>query len=223
MKLTVEQISEIDSYIKTFNIDYYELKQEFLDHMICSVEAILEKNQISLNDAIIVAKKDFQPLGFRGIMEERQAELRKQYKKEHWNSIKDFFKFPQIVGSFTLIVSIYLLLNFFSNALVVGTILYLVGFLLVLLENFKLFKLRKKQKQKILRVETFLNEKFLLVMMIPQTFFNGINIFKDTIDSNHFIIKTIVTLILTYCFLSLFVFRKLAKNEITVVNRLYFS
>lgn len=223
MKLTVEQISEIDSYINTFNIDYYELKQEFLDHMICSVEAILDEKQISLSDAILEAKKDFQPLGFRGIKEERQAELRKQYKKEHWNSIKDFFKFPQIVGSFTLIVSIYILLNFFSNALVVGTILYLLGFVLVFLENFKLFKLRKKEKQKILRVETFLNEKLTVVMMIPQMFFNGINIFKDTIDSNHFVIKVIVSLILTYCFLSLFVFRKLAKNEIAVVKRLYFS
>jgi fatty acid desaturase len=156
-------------------------------------------------------------------MEERQAELRKQYKKEHWNSIKDFFKFPQIVGSFTLIVSIYILLNFFSNALAVGMFIYLTGFVLISIESFKLFKLRKKEKQKILRVETFLNEKLLIVMMIPQVFFNGIIPFKDTIDSNHFIIKIIVALILTYCFLSLFVFRKLAKNEIAVVNRLYFS
>jgi hypothetical protein len=223
MKLTTDQISKIDTYINTFNIDYYELKQEFLDHMICSVEAILDEKHLSLDEAILEAKKHFQPLGFRGIMEERKAELRKQYKKEHWNSIKDFFKFPQIVGSFTLIVSIYILLNFFSNALAVGMFIYLTGFVLISIESFKLFKLRKKEKQKILRVETFLDEKLLIVMMLPQLFFNGINFFKDEIDSNHFSIKIIVTLILTYCFLSLFVFRRLAKTEIAVINRLYFS
>lgn len=223
MKLTAKQISEIDSYINTFNIDYYELKQEFLDHMVCSVEAILDQKQIDLKEAIIEAKLDFQPLGFRGIMEERQAELRKQYKKEHWNSIKDFFKFPQVVGTISLFISFYIVLGLFLNALKVGNILIIIGFGFMFFEFIKLYKLRKKEKQLLLRVETFLSEKLMLATILPQSFFNFFNGFKGSLDVNNSIIKIIVSLVLTYSFLSLIVFTKVARKEIYEVKRLYFS
>lgn len=78
--------------------------------MICSVEAILTEKEISLKDAIQLAKTYFEPLGFEGIMEERQRELRKKFSIAHWNSIKEFFKFPQIVFSIVLFTSFYFVL-----------------------------------------------------------------------------------------------------------------
>ena len=45
MKLTAEQITYIENYIKSFDIKYYEVYMEILDHMILSVEAILEENK----------------------------------------------------------------------------------------------------------------------------------------------------------------------------------
>ena len=45
MKLTKEQITYIENYIKSFDIKYYEVYMEILDHMILSVEAILEENK----------------------------------------------------------------------------------------------------------------------------------------------------------------------------------
>ena len=45
MKLTAEQITYIENYIKSFDIKYYEVYMEILDHIILSVEEILEENK----------------------------------------------------------------------------------------------------------------------------------------------------------------------------------
>ena len=73
MKLTEEQITYIENYIKSFDIKYYEVYMEILDHMILSVEAILEENkEITFEDAVLKAKVDgFGKKGFRGMMDEK--------------------------------------------------------------------------------------------------------------------------------------------------------
>ena len=59
MKLTEEQITYIENYIKSFDIKYYEVYMEILDHMILSVEAILEENkEIVFEDAVLRAKME---------------------------------------------------------------------------------------------------------------------------------------------------------------------
>ena len=56
MKLTEEQITYIENYIKSFDIKYYEVYMKILDHMILSVEAILEENKDKLDDPAVIAK-----------------------------------------------------------------------------------------------------------------------------------------------------------------------
>ena len=54
MKLTEEQITYIENYIKSFVIKYYEVYMEIFYHMILSVEAILEENkEITYEDAVL--------------------------------------------------------------------------------------------------------------------------------------------------------------------------
>ena len=43
MKLNDEQVNYIEKYIQWYDIKYYEIYMEILDHMILSVEAILEE------------------------------------------------------------------------------------------------------------------------------------------------------------------------------------
>ena len=83
MKLTAKQISYIENYIKSFDIKYYEVYMEILDHMILSVEAILEENnEISFEDAVLKAKVEgFGKKGFNGMMNEKQKDLSKQMER----------------------------------------------------------------------------------------------------------------------------------------------
>ena len=60
MQLNNNHITYIENYIKGFDIKYYEVYMEILDHMILSVEEILEENkEISFEDAVVRAKKQF--------------------------------------------------------------------------------------------------------------------------------------------------------------------
>lgn len=223
MKLNNKQKAVIEDYLDTFGIKYYELKQEFLDHMICSVESIITEKQIGLNEAIRIAKNDFEPLGFRGIIGERQNELKKYYRKVYFNSIKGFFKFPQILLSLFLFISFYCILNLYSNALKGAIILNLMGVFLIIIESVKLFKLRKKENQIVLRTDKFLSYNISIVMMLPQSLLNFINGFKESLDMENIIVKIILAIVLVYSFLSVIVFKKLAKKEIQEVRKLYYA
>ena len=102
MKLTEEQITYIENYIKSFDIKYYEVYMEILDHMILSVEAILEENkEITFEDAVLKAKVDgFGKKGFRGMMDEKLKLAQNQARKQNNKMIKEYFTFPKIVTAF---------------------------------------------------------------------------------------------------------------------------
>ncbi len=70
MKLTEKQITYIENYIKSFDIKYYEVYMEILDHMILSVEDLLDNNkEVTFEEAVVKAKVEgFGKKGFRGMM-----------------------------------------------------------------------------------------------------------------------------------------------------------
>ena len=191
--------------------------------MICSVEAILNEKEISLKDAIQLAKRDFEPLGFVGIMEERQREWRKKFSKAHWNWIKEFFKFPQIVFSIVLFISFYFVLENFNNSLKTAYSINLILVPFLIIEFIKLYRLRKKQGQLLLRTETFLSNNIMLALVLPQMSLNILNGFKESLDMNNILLKIVISIVLVYSFLSIVVFRKMAISEIKEVKKLYFS
>ena len=117
MKLTEEQITYIENYIKSFDIKYYEVYMEILDHMILSVEAILEENkEITFEDAVLKAKVDgFGKKGFRGMMDEKLKLAQNQARKQNNKMIKEYFTFPKIMMTIAVFVGFFLFLMLFDD------------------------------------------------------------------------------------------------------------
>ena len=155
MKLNDQQIAYIENYIKRFDIKYYEIYMEILDHMILSVVAILEKDkEIVFEDAVIQAKVEgFGKKGFRGIMDERVQILNKIYKKKYWILIKDYFKFPQIVLTIIIFTLFFVGTNLFkTNPRIILFPVFIIVFYVLIDWLRVIYKFGKKKKLKLIYI-----------------------------------------------------------------------
>ena len=59
IKLTKEQITYIDDYLKHHKVNYWDIRIELLDHIVTTVEEKLTKG-ISFDDAMIEVHKSFE-------------------------------------------------------------------------------------------------------------------------------------------------------------------
>ena len=116
MKLSKEQITYIENYIKQKDINYYEIYMEILDQMILSVEELLEKNpSTNFEEAVLIAKVEgFGIKGFRGLLREKLKLAQKQARKDNLKRIKEHFTFPKVFLTLSVFVCYYLFLNLFK-------------------------------------------------------------------------------------------------------------
>ena len=106
MKLTKEQITYIDDYLKHHKVKYWDIRIELLDHIVTTVEEKLD-NGISFDDAMIEVHKSFgNPMkmfwnsgieygifvnsdGYKDLIQIKREQLNKQYRNIYF---KEFFK-----------------------------------------------------------------------------------------------------------------------------------
>ena len=215
MKLTTEQINYIENYIKSFNIKYYEVYMEILDHIILSVEEILEENAaITFEDAVLKAKiEGFGKDGFRGMMDEKLKSAQKQARKQNNKMIKEYFTFPKIVMTLTVFIGYFLFLQFFDDPrkahAIIATVLIFFG-----LSQYLYFKKFQKIKSFYILKTHLLNFASMLLFPIYQLS-NTILIYgKDSIDFNHFLIRLFMTTVFTFLLISLLVYIEIRKKTI---------
>lgn len=215
MKLTAKQISYIENYIKSFDIKYYEVYMEILDHMILSVEAILEENnEISFEDAVLKAKVEgFGKKGFKGMMNEKLQLAQKQARKENNKMIKEYFTFPKIMMTIAVFVGYFLFLIFFDEPrkvhAIISTALMIFGF-----SQYLYFKKFQKIKNFYILKTHMLNFASMLLFPIYQLS-NTILIFgKESIDFDHILTRLFMTIVFTFLWISLFVYIEIRKRTI---------
>ncbi|UGS21138.1 hypothetical protein [Flavobacterium cyclinae] len=215
MKLTAKQISYIENYIKSFDIKYYEVYMEILDHMILSVEAILEENnEISFEDAVLKAKVEgFGKKGFKGMMNEKQKQAQIQARKLNNKMIKEYFTFPKIVMTLSVFVGYLLFLECFEDPrkvhAIISTALMFFGF-----SQYLYFKKFQKIKNFYILKTHMLNFASMLLFPIYQLS-NTILIFgKESIDFDHILTRLFMTIVFTFLWISLFVYIEIRKRTI---------
>jgi hypothetical protein len=215
MKLTVEQIIYIENYIKRFNIKYYEVYMEILDHMILSVEAILANDSdISFEDAVLKAKVEgFGKNGFRGMMDERLKLAQKQARKENNKMIKEYFTFPKIVMTLTVFVGYFLFLQFFEDPKLANLLsISVVGFLSIF-QIIHTYKYRKIDEMHLLKYQILTQMYSFSFATLNIT--NGLNILgKETIDFNHILMRLFMTTVFTFSVISLLVYIEIRKKTV---------
>ena len=215
MKLTEEQITYIENYIKSFDIKYYEVYMEILDHMILSVEAILEENkEITFEDAVLKAKVDgFGKKGFRGMMDEKLKLAQNQARKQNNKMIKEYFTFPKIMMTLSVFVGYFIFLGFFDDPRkahgIISSALMFFGF-----SQYLYFKKFQKIKNFYILKTHLLNFASILLFPIYQLSNSFLIFGKESIDFDHFLTRLFMTIVFTFLLISLLVYIEIRKKTI---------
>jgi hypothetical protein len=224
MKLSNEQTTYIENYIASFDIKYYEIYMEILDHLILGVEAILEEGKtISFEDAVVKAKVEgFGKLGFRGMMDEKVKNFNARNRKLFNLQIKSYFNFPRIMATIDAFVLYFLLLSLFEKPQIIHLIVIISIVVLGILQLVPFIKYRKKESLYVLKTESF----FLYFnLLLAGTYVNNglVLLGKEIIDFNSLYIKFLMSIIFTYTLLSYFVFMKIRKTTLSELKQQIFA
>jgi hypothetical protein len=145
-KLTKEEIQFIDNYLVKNEVKYWDVRTELLDHIILATEAKINNEGISFNEGLLEIHEEFgnklghfkspsfeQRLyysnkGFKKFTLEKQKEIGKKYRRQHWQGLKELFLSPKFLFEYVLFgICFYLcFLNFTKITLVVGLIILMI-------------------------------------------------------------------------------------------------
>lgn len=116
MKLTGEQIQQIDDYIFSCGIKWVDVRAELVDHFATSLENKLEENpKLDFKQAIVNEHKSFSDVGFKKLLEIKKKAVEKQFYKQVFKHLKSFFKLPKVIISILVFYVLTLIMNYISN------------------------------------------------------------------------------------------------------------
>ncbi len=200
MKLTKEQIADIKAFISKRGIAYLDVQMEVLDHVASQVEEKLTDNpNLSFDTALKQTHASFGIFGFSVIEDSIVNTLGKKYRNIFWSNFLMCFNLKHILlvifGGF-LLYQLQVLLNdnqYFMTIWLIA-IIALVGFLVIIILNFKPYK-------KLLVYRTSIMY-FVFMGSFLQIFNYAIKSTSNTlicgIYSNFFITSTLLVLFIIY-------------------------
>ena len=212
MQLTKEQILYIEDYIKGFDIKYYEIYMEILDHMILSVEAILEQNkEIVFEDAVLKAKiEGFGKKSFKALVKERKEFLNKKNARNYGKAIKYFFSFPKILFTISVFFGFYLFIGVFESSKKVTLCGILCLLAIAFSQLYYWYKYRKIEQFKLIKNHFYAYGINSVSMWMY--FINFID--NDSEYLNHYSVKLFFTVCFVMSLFSLLIFIEVRKKTI---------
>ena len=152
MKLKESQIEKLYLFIRQHFVEYYDLQTELVDHLANAIETQWQTNpKRTFHEALQIEFKKFGIFGFSDVVQERHVALEKMYRKIVWSHFKTFFKLPQILGTFSAVGILYMLLkiSFHKEIIFISLLLFLlVVFFVELVRNAKKMKKRNQETGK---------------------------------------------------------------------------
>jgi len=147
LKLSKNQIQQIDDYIFSCGIEWFDVRMELVDHFANSLEKIIEENPTLIFKQLIVDEhKKFSIVGFKKLLETKTKAVEKQFYKQVFTHLKTFFKLPKVIISVSVFYVLTLIMNYVSNKeyffMGLTTSLFLVVIVL-------LFRIKAKKRTKI--------------------------------------------------------------------------
>ena len=151
MKLTELQIQELYTFTKKKGIDYIDLQDELVDHLVCAIDDKLADNpSLTFEKVFQTEYKKFGIFGFDGILMERSKQLEKKALRLFLNDILGFFKIPKIFFTICLFSIFYYLMSFNYLVEIVYYSVGLSSFTFLVYTLFIRFKDLKKVSSKYL-------------------------------------------------------------------------
>lgn len=177
MELSKEQLLQIDNYIFSCGIKYYDVRAEIVDHFANILEEKLVQNpDLDFKKEIENIHKKFSGKGFSNLLKQKTTSVIKQFYKQSFRYLISFFRLPKIIFSIILIYALFLLMNLFEDKGVYFTILTGFGFLLVIIIFFQIYMNKKKKKEVFLKLD--MNTSFLQTFNFIIISFNTLTSFR---------------------------------------------
>ncbi|SDS49692.1 hypothetical protein SAMN05216503_3248 [Polaribacter sp. KT25b] len=171
MKLSEIQIDELYKFTRQHYVYHYDVQSELVDHLANDIEEIwVEYSNLSFEQAREKSFKKFGIFGFMDVIEAKQKQMNKRYRKIYWRFFKEWFTVPKILLTISLFLAFIIILK---NTIAIYFILG-ITFIYILYDLFYLARARKRNKKKIEKQEKI----FLLEAMIRDTRsnFTGLNL-----------------------------------------------
>ncbi|WP_420552144.1 hypothetical protein [Tenacibaculum aiptasiae] len=216
MKLTNQHIEQLYKFTRQHYVEHYDVQTELVDHLANDIEQIwVDKPQLSFEQARDISFKKFGVFGFMDVVEEKQKQLGKKYRKILWKYTKEWFGLPKIL----LVISLIFFFFYFIQLPIGVYIMGAVVFLMAILDLYLVTKLKKEFKK---RTNTNGKKWMLEEMIFNVASFGGVivasnlpQIFNhiESTPSNigAIIISVIITLTIIYSYVTLIVIPK--KSE----------
>ena len=162
MKLTETHIQELYTFTRKHFVYHFDVQTELVDHLANDIENIWEEHpKLSFQDAQDKSFKKFGIFGFMDVIEAKQKQMSKRYRKILWRFFKEWFTIPKIVVTISIFFAFFMLLQIqFSEYIFLATLL-----ILIILEMRIVYKVRKLHKEKVVKKDKI----FLLESLIGDT------------------------------------------------------
>ena len=162
MKLTKNHTEELYKFTRKHFVYHYDVQTELVDHLANDIEVIWEEHpKLSFQDAQDKSFKKFGIFGFMDVVEAKQKQMNRRYRKILWRFFKEWFTMPKLAVTLGLVFMIFFFLKLsYSKYILLGALLFLAIFDLI-----TRYVSRKNQQEKAHKKE----KVFLLEAMIGET------------------------------------------------------
>jgi hypothetical protein len=153
-QLTQEEIQHLYKVCENNGVSEYDVQNELVDHLALLIEDYWkDKPEDPFKYALYKAFQKFGTTGFKEVAEQKQKALTRKYNRLLWQYLLAFFRWPKILLTFALSLSVFLYLKSINELHWI-----LVSYIGVLLIGVVVYDLRFKQRHKIKAVsgKTFL-------------------------------------------------------------------
>lgn len=115
-KLTEEQVTKLYAFCLKNEIYAYDLQIEIVDHLASSIEEQWQQNrELSFGWALKNATKKFGKFGFKILEHKIRRQLHRNFNFILWKYFLQYFRWPKMVVTFALFLSIFTLLRITPN------------------------------------------------------------------------------------------------------------
>ena len=127
---------------------HFDVQTELVDHLANDIENIWEEHpKLSFQDAQDKSFKKFGIFGFMDVIEAKQKQMSKRYRKILWRFFKEWFTMPKLAVTLGLVFMIFFFLKLpYSKYILLGALLFLAIFDLI--TDMYLEKTNKKKHTK---------------------------------------------------------------------------
>ena len=110
MKLTDQHIEQLYKFTRQHFVEHYDVQTELVDHLANDIEQIWEENPtLTFEQARDKSFKKFGVFGFMNVVEEKQKQMNKKYRKIIWSYLKQWFTLPKIILTLSSVFIFYFL------------------------------------------------------------------------------------------------------------------